>query len=137
MAVLLGLFFGGIAFGSLHTAVQEYRWRDATEVHGVLVKQGKKVHYEYRQKGKPAVVAAAFDDDRYTSEPDGVVDDWARVEYSPTLPEKLRPHRTRGRPESNYTHFLITLSVGSLLSIVTLICVGQFVRGAVERARRS
>lgn len=131
-AVLLGLFFAGFAFGSFHTARQEYRWRNATVVRGVLVKQGSTYHYEYRPTGKPAVIGPNLDD-QSSNQPDGVIDDWARLEYDPQLPEQLRRHLSKGRAATNYGQFLITACAGTAFSIAVLGCVGVFLKAWYDK----
>ena len=131
-SALLALFFGGFAFGSFHTARQEYRWRNATEVHGVLVRSGSDYHYEYRPRGKPAVIGPRLPD-QYSDEPDGVVDEWVPVDYDPAVPEQLRKHLSKGRAATNYRPFLITASVGGVFSLAFLVCVGSFLRADHDR----
>src|SRR4051794_1028362 len=89
LAAVIGLFFGAFAFGSWHTATQEYRWRNATAVRGVLVKKGSDYHYEYRPPNQPAIVGQSLTDQSHDG-PDGVVDDWVRLEYDANIPEHLR-----------------------------------------------
>lgn len=135
VAIVLGLFFGGFAFGSLHSARQEYRWRNATTVHGVLVKHGSKYHYEYRPKGQPPVVGASIGD-QHSDQPDGVIDDWVDVDYDPHLPELLRRHYSKGRAATNYGQFLITVSAGALFSLAVLLCLWKFLRAWSDLRRR-
>ena len=94
VSAVLALFFGAFAAGSLHSAKQDYRWRNAAVVRGVMVRHGDDYHYEYRPPGKPVVAGQSLGD-QGSSKPDGVVDDWARLEYDPSLPEHLRPHRSK------------------------------------------
>ncbi|PYQ29959.1 MAG: hypothetical protein DMF56_09540 [Acidobacteria bacterium] len=126
-SLLVALFFAGFAFGSLHSAARDYRWRNASEVHGVLVKQGNRYHYEYRPKGQPAVSGPQLRDES-SSKPDGVVDDWVPVDYDPRLPEQLRRHYSKGRASTNYGQFLITASAGTAFAIASLLCVVAFLR---------
>jgi hypothetical protein len=132
LAVLLGLFFGGFAAGSLHTASQEYRWRNATAVHGVLVKKGSAYHYEYRRPGRTAVIGPNLGD-QYSSKPDGVVDDWVPVDYDPKLPEQLRRHLSKGRASTNYGQFLITASAGAAFGVLFLFCVVAFLKAWYDK----
>jgi len=131
VAAFVALFCGLFASLTLITARQEYRWRHATIVRGVLIKKGRDYHYEYRPKGEPAIVGASYDD-RASSYPDGVVDDWARLEYDPLLPEKLRPHLSKGKAPTPAGRILLGVSVGSVFTLVTLICVYQFFRGLYD-----
>jgi hypothetical protein len=126
-SLLIALFFAAFAYGSLHSAGKEYRWRHATEVHGVLVKQGDRYHYEYRPKGQPAVSGPQLGD-QSSGKPDGVVDDWVNVDYDPNLPEQLRRHYSRGHAATNYRQFLITASAGTAFAIASLLCVVAFFR---------
>ena len=132
-SVLLGLFFAGFAAGSLHTARQEYRWRNAIVVRGVLVKKGSSDHYEYRPAGKPAVVGPSFEDES-SDRPDGVIDDWARLEYDAELPEKLRRHLSKGRAATNYRQFLITASAGTVFALAVLACLWAFLKAAYDKS---
>jgi len=134
VAAVVGIFCGVFASLTLWTARQEYRWRHATIVRGVLIKKGREYHYEYAPKGQPAIVGATYDD-RPLSYPDGVVDDSARLEYDPLLPEKMRPHLSRGKARTPAGRILIGGSVGSLFALATLICVFQFFRGLYEKLR--
>jgi hypothetical protein len=127
IAAVLALFFGGFAAGSLYTASQEYHWRNATEVHGVLVKNGTDYRYEYRPAGKPAVRGPALNGVS-SDKPDGVVDDWVPVDYDPNVPEQLRRHRSKGRASTNFRQFLITAGAGAVFGGATLLCVGAFMR---------
>jgi len=56
--------------------------------------------------GKAPVVGSSFTED-LPQRPDGVVDDWVRLEYDPALPDLLRRHLSKGRASSNYKQFLI------------------------------
>jgi hypothetical protein len=132
LSVLLGLFFAGFAAGSLHTASQEYRWRHATAVHGVLVKNGSEYHYEYRATGQPAVAGPSLTGES-SDKPDGVIDDWIRLDYDPALPEHLRRRQTKGRSESNYRHFHFTASVGAVFSAAVLACVLAFFKALHDK----
>ena len=131
-AVLLGLFFGGFAAGSLHTAKQDYRWRDAFVVRGVLVKKGSLYHYEYARPGEATVIGPTFTDDS-SNKPDGIVDDWVRLEYDPKLPEHLRPHLSKGRAGSNYAQFAIELVAGSIFAAASASCVWVFLRALYDK----
>jgi hypothetical protein len=135
-SALLGLFFAGFAFGSLHTAKQEYRWRNATVVRGVLVKKGSTYHYEYRPASKPAVIGMNLGD-QSSNLPDGVVDDWARLEYDPKLPEQLRRHQSKGRAPTNYGQFLITATAGGGFAIAVLGCVWAFLKAWYDKTHAS
>jgi hypothetical protein len=126
-ATLLALFFGALAGGSLHSAAQEYRWRNATVVRGVLVKAASQYHYEYRPPNQPAVIGQPLGDQSYAKS-DGVVDDWARLDYDPNLPERLRRHFSRGRASTNYRQFLVTLGAGTVFEIAVLLCIVAFLR---------
>ena len=130
VSAFLALFFGGIAAGSLTTASTAYRWRNAEFVHGVLVKQGTNYHYEYRPKGQPAVVGASFID-QPSSKPDGVVEDFASLEYDPSQPEKLRHHTSRGKPSTNMQHFWMTAFFGTLFGIAALIAIVSFLGATI------
>ena len=127
LATLLGLFFGALASGSLNTAMQEYRWRNAIAVHGVLVKAGSSYHYEYRAPNKPAVIGGPVKGESYT-QPNAVVDDRARLDYDANVPEQLRRHFSKGRASTNYRHFLITLGAGTVFTIAALFCVLAFLK---------
>jgi hypothetical protein len=131
-SILLGLFFAAFAAGSLHSARQEYRWRNATVVRGVLVKKGTDYHYEYRPAGHPVVIGPDIGD-QGSSEPDGVVDDWARLEYDPELPEQLRRHLSKGRASTNYGQFLITATAGAVFSAAVLGCLWAFLRALYDK----
>ena len=132
LAVILGLFFGGFAAGSLHTARQDYRWRNATEVHGVLVKQGSRYHYEYRGAGKAAILGPELGD-QWSNDPDGVVDDWVPLDYDSQLPEHLRRHLTKGRAATNYKHSMITAAAGVTFLLAFLACVWAFFRALYDK----
>ena len=131
-SMLIALFFAAFAFGSLHSASREYRWRNATEVHGVLVKEGDRYHYEYRPKGQPVVSGPELRD-QSSDKPDGVVDDWVPVDYDPKLPEQLRRHYSKGRASTNRGQFLITLSAGIAFAIASLLCVVAFFRAWYDK----
>jgi hypothetical protein len=132
LSVLLGLFFAGFAAGSLHSARQEYRWRNATAVRGVLVRKGPEYHYEYRVAGQPAVAGPSLTGES-SDKPDGVIDDWIRLDYDPGLPEHLRRRLTKGRSESNDRHFLFTASVGAAFSAAVLACLWTFLRALHDK----
>ena len=132
VSAFLTLFFGGFAFGSLHTARQDYRWRNASEVHGVLIKQGSAFHYEYRPPAKAAVIGPTFYD-RSSSQKDGMVNDWARLEYDPALPEQLRQHFTRSRLSTNFRNFLFTLSFGCVFLFAALLALWNFFRALYDK----
>jgi hypothetical protein len=134
IAAVLALFFGGFTAGSLYTASQDYHWRNATEVHGVLVKNGTNYHYEYRAAGKPAVVGPALKDVS-SDKPDGVVDDWVPVDYDPNLAEHLRRHRSKGRASTNFRQLLITATAGAAFGVATLLCVAAFFRALSDKRR--
>jgi hypothetical protein len=131
-SALLGLFFAAFAFGSLHTAKQEYRWRNASEVHGVLVRSGSGDHYEYRPRGAPAVLGPRLPD-QFSNEPDGVIDDWVPLDYDPAVPEHLRKHLSKGRAATNYRQFLITAGAGAAFSFAVFVCIAVFLRANQER----
>ena len=131
-SMLIALFFAAFAFGSLHSASKEYRWRNATEVHGILVKQGTAYHYEYRPKGQPVVNGPELGD-QSSDKPDGVVDDWVPVDYDPNLPEHLRRHYSKGRASTNYKQFLITVSAGTAFAIASLLCLVAFFRAWYDK----
>lgn len=132
VSAVLALFFGGFAFGSLHTARQEYRWRNATAVRGVLVKSGSDYHYEYRPKDAAAVAGPRLSD-QSSDKPDGVIDDWVRLDYDPNLPEHLRRRFTKGRVSSNYEQSLITGGAGLLFSVLVLACVWSFLKATYAK----
>lgn len=132
LSVLLGLFFAGFATGSLLTARQEYRWRNATAVRGVLIRKGSSYHYEYTPAGKAAVIGPDIGDQR-SSQPDGIVDDWARLDYDPQLPEHLRRHFSKGRAATNYRHFLITAAAGVAFALAFLRCVWAFLQALYDK----
>ncbi len=136
LSVLLGLFFAGFAFGSLHTALQEYRWRNALVVRGVLVKRGSQFHYEYRPPGN-ATVSGPNLTDQSSGKPNGIIDDRARLEYDPAQREKLRRHVSRGRASTNYGQFLITASAGAVFSVLVLICVWFLLRAWYDKRHPS
>ena len=132
IALALALFFGGFAAGSLHSARQDYRWRNATVVRGMLVKNGTQLHYEYHPPGKPVVTGSAFRDDS-VSQPDGIVDDWVRLEYDAGLAEPLRRHLSKGRADSNYAQFRIELIAGSIFALVCAGCLFAFGRAWYDK----
>jgi hypothetical protein len=132
VTAVLGLFFGAFAFGSLHTARQEYHWREASIVRGVLVKQGAAFHYEYRPKQQPPVIGAPFHDDSLTGQ-DGVVDDWVDLEYDARLPEKIRLHDSGHNLRTIYQRFLFTTSVGSVFAVAVAICLWKFLRAWYDK----
>lgn len=132
MSVLLGLFFASFAAGSLHTATEEFRWRNAVIVRGVLIKRGTRYHYEYTPAGGATVIGPDIGD-QWTSKPDGVIDDWIRLEYDPQLPQRLRAHLTKGRAESNYKQSAITAATGSVFILAALACVWTFLRALHEK----
>jgi hypothetical protein len=134
VSVVLALFFGGFAWGSLHSARQDYRWRNAEVVRGVLVKNGSRYHYEYRPPGKAPVVGASFTDD-LPYEADGVVDDWVRLEYDPALSDPLRRHLSKGRASSNYKQFVIEASAGSVFAAAVAGCLLAFLRAWHDKRR--
>lgn len=131
IAALLALFFGGMAAGSLRTTQQTYKWRNATIVRGVLVKHGSRFHYEYRPKGLPIVASEAFQG-ASSGERDGVVNNSVRLEYDPQLPERLRQHLTKGRPESPQKYMMVTGITGAVFGVIALVCLWQFGRGWYE-----
>ena len=134
VSVVLALFFGGFAWGSLHSARQDYRWRNAQAVRGVLVKSGSRYHYEYRPPGKAPVIGASFAED-LPQRPDGVVDDWVRLDYDPALSEQLRRRFSKGRADSNYTQFLIEVSAGSVFATAVAGCLLSFLRAWHDKRR--
>jgi len=134
LSILLALFFGGFAWGSLHTASQDYRWRNATVVRGALIKKGTSYHYAYTPPGGASVVGPELGD-QYSNEPDGVVDDWARLEYDPALPEHLRRHYSKGRASTNYKQSVITGSAGAAFLVACGVCVIVFLRALAEKLR--
>lgn len=134
IAAILTLFFGGIAAGSLNTARQAFYWRDASFVHGVLIKQGTSYHYEYRPKGEPAVVGASFVGER-SNAPDGIINDSVRLEYDPNVPEKLRQRFSRGKPSTNFRHFLLTASAGTLFGAVALLSTLSFFHALYDKRK--
>ena len=133
VSAFLALFFGGFAAGSYFTARTAYRWRNAEFVRGVLVKQGTSYHYEYRPKGQPVVTGAPFTD-AASSKPDGVIDDWARLEYDPNLPEKLRPHTSKGKPSTNMQYFWMTASAAVIFGLAAMLAIVSFLRAMIELA---
>jgi hypothetical protein len=132
IAAVLFLFFGGIAAGSLNTAHHAWRWRDAQFVRGVLVKQGTAHHFEYTPPGQPRVAGPTFRDDS-TDQPDGIVDDHASLEYDPNLPEKLRPHTSKGKPSTNRKYFVMTASAGAGFGLAALIALWSFFRALYDK----
>lgn len=134
VSVVLALFFGGFATGSLLSARQDYRWRNAQAVRGVLVKSGARYHYEYRQPGKAPVIGASFAEDLPPA-PDGVVDDWVRLDYDPALPEQFRRRFSKGRADSNYTQFLIEAGAGSGFAAAVAGCLLAFLRAWYDKRR--
>jgi hypothetical protein len=134
VSVVLALFFGGFAWGSLHSARRDYRWRNAQAVRGVEVKNGSRYHYEYRPPGKAPVIGSSFAED-FDQKPDGVVDDWVRLDYDPALPDPLRRRFSKGRADSNYTQFLIEVSAGSVFAAAVAGCLFAFLRAWYDKRR--
>ncbi|HUR83014.1 MAG TPA: hypothetical protein VM733_19805 [Thermoanaerobaculia bacterium] len=130
-AALIASFFGAFAAASIHSAKQEYRWRNATPVHGVLVKNGSAYHYEYRPKGEPAVVGPLVSGES-SDKPDGVVDDWARLDYDPNLPELFRRRSGRGRAATNYGQFKFAAGAGAVFSLIVLAAIWSFLKAAYD-----
>ena len=128
----LVLFFGGFAFGSLHTAHADYLWRNATEVHGVLVKYGSRYRYEYRPAGAAPVIGPDVTDESVDG-PEGVVNDWVPLEYDPARPEHLRRHHSRGRMATNFGQFIVTSVAGALFAAAALACAAAFLRAWYEK----
>jgi len=133
VAAVLALFFSAFAIGSLHTARQEYHWRNASVVHGVLVKQGPDLHYEYRRPAQASVIGPTFHDDSITATNDGVVNDWVDLQYDNQLPEKLRRDNSAHNFRTALQRFLFTASVGSIFALAVALCLWKFLQAWYDK----
>jgi hypothetical protein len=134
VSAVLGLFFFGFAFGSLHTARQEHRWLHASVVHGVLVKHGADLHYEYRRPAQASVSGPTFHDDAITGN-DGVVNDWVDLQYDEQLPEKLRRDNSAHNFRTARQRFLFTVSVGSVFALAVALCFWKFLQALYDKTQ--